>query len=112
MFRTREVQNLQRPSERNQGSVYQEMTVDASAIDRVEAQWVTRSDDLAALAKDADQNWFNVALEYALNWLSRPLLLVCLSTLLIELPLTIRYKAPAIGTTMTRQHDLCRLIEY
>ena len=94
MFRTREVQNLKRPSERIQGSVYQEMTIDASAIDRVEAQSVTRSDDLAALAKDADQNWFNVALEYALNWLSRPTLLVSLSTFPIELLSVIPYITP------------------
>jgi len=54
MFRLRDVQAIRRPSKRSQGSVYQEMAINASNIVSVEAQWIRHSDDLAALAPDAD----------------------------------------------------------
>ena len=76
MFRLREVQTFKRPSERDQGSVYQEMAAGASDIESSETHWITRSDDLAALAKDADHGWFNIFVEDALNCLSRGTLLV------------------------------------
>lgn len=81
MSRLREVQALKRPSKRLQGAVYQEMASDASNIDRVEAQWIRRSDDLVALAQDADHGWFNVFLEHGLNIISRKTLLVSKSTI-------------------------------
>ncbi len=76
MFRLRDVQAIRRPSKRNQGSVYQEMAIDASNIVSAEAQWIGQSDDLAALAPDADYGWFNVYLKNILNTLSRKTLLV------------------------------------
>lgn len=76
MFRLRDVQAIRRPSKRNQGSVYQEMASDASNIVDGEAQWIRRSDDLAALSPDADHGWFNVWLEDVLNKFSRETLLV------------------------------------
>lgn len=54
----------------------------ASNIVSVEAQWIRRSDDLAALAPDADHGWFNVYLEDILNKLSRKTLLVSRSLVL------------------------------
>lgn len=76
MFRLREVQRIKRPSKQNQGSVYQAMATEASNIVSVEAQWIRRSDDLAALAQDADHGWFNICLENVLNRISRKALLV------------------------------------
>ncbi len=81
LFRLRDVQALKRPSERNQGSLYQE--VKRSIVD-AENEWILQSDDLAAVAQDAEHGWFNVALESFLNSLSRKALFVSRTSLPFE----------------------------
>lgn len=73
LFRLRDVQALKRPSKRNQGSLYQE--VKRNIVD-AENEWISQSDDLAAVAQDAEHGWFNVALENLLNGFSRKALFV------------------------------------
>lgn len=90
LFRLRDVQALKRPSERNQGSLYQE--VKRSIVD-AENEWILQSDDLAAVAQDAEHGWFNVALESFLNSLSRKALFVSRTSLPFEnlFGMTIKY---------------------
>ena len=52
------------------------MSADSANIDSVETYWIRHSDDLAAVAKDAEHGWFNVFLERLLNWFSRDMMLV------------------------------------
>lgn len=77
MFRLRDVQAFKRPSERNQGSLYQ--AVKTNIVD-AENGWILRSNDLAALAHDAEHGWVNVWLENTLNRVSRNTLLVSIAT--------------------------------
>jgi len=62
VFRLREIQSFKRPLDRDQGSMYQELSSENSGIDRTETYWINRSDDLVALTKDAEHSWFNVTL--------------------------------------------------
>ncbi len=77
MFRLRDVQAFKRPSERNQGSLYQ--AVKTNIVD-AENGWILRSNDLAALAHDAEHGWVNVWLENTLDRVSRNTLLVSKAT--------------------------------
>lgn len=62
VFRLREIQSFKRPLDRDQGSMYQELSLENPGIDRTETYWINRSDDLVALTKDAEHGWFNVTL--------------------------------------------------
>ena len=58
---------------RNQASVYQRV---CKNLVQTEATWIRHSEDLAALAPDAEHGWFNDFLEDLLNKVSKKALMV------------------------------------
>ena len=52
----------------------------SESITQAETEWAEQHDDLAALAHDAEQGWFNIFLERALMTFSPTLTLVSITT--------------------------------
>ena len=55
---------MKRPTKRNQNSLYNLIDTSESLL-QSESQWICQSDDLLALARDADYGWFSASLENA-----------------------------------------------
>lgn len=77
LFRLQKKQAIKRPTKRNQNSLYNLIDTSESLL-QSESEWIQQSDDLLALARDADYGWFNSRLEDILRTLSRKLTLVCI----------------------------------
>ena len=75
LLRLQKKQEIRKATKRNQNSLYNAINVSKSLMSG-EALWIHNRDDLLALAKDAEQGWFNGMLEDMLRMLSSRLTLV------------------------------------
>ena len=75
LLRAQKIQAIKRPARRNQNSVYNRIHEEQNIM-RSEEHWIRRSEDLAALARDAEDGWLNGFVEDSLNSISRRLLVV------------------------------------
>ena len=73
LFRLQKLHAIKRPTKQNQNSVYQFTT--QNLVD-METYWPCRTDDLAALAPDAEHGWFNGLLEDLLAKIPKRILIV------------------------------------
>ena len=73
LFRLQKLHAIKRPTKQNQSSIYQATT--QNLVD-METYWPCRTDDLAALAPDAEHGWFNGFLEYMLAKVPKRILTV------------------------------------
>ena len=62
LFRLQKKQAMKKPTRRNQNSLYNLIDTSVS-LQESESHWIRRTDDLLALALDADYGWFNAFLE-------------------------------------------------
>ena len=75
LLRLQKKQAIPKVSKRNQNSLYNAMKVSKS-MSSGESLWIHNRDDLLALAKDAEDGWFNGVLEDTLRRLSSKITLV------------------------------------
>lgn len=75
LLRLQKKQEIRKATKRNQNSLYNAINATKSLMSG-EALWIHNRDDLLALAKDAEQGWFNGILEDILRMLSSRLTLV------------------------------------
>ena len=75
LFRVEKIQAMQRPLPRNQSSVCSIVHLENKMIG-VEADWISRSDDLATVTRSAEHGWFNGWVEDLLYKISKKMLLV------------------------------------
>ena len=81
LLRLQQKEMLKRPTPRNQNSLYNLIDTSESLLES-ESHWIRRSDDLVALAGDADYGWFNAALEKVFITFSKTLTLVSMTHML------------------------------
>ena len=75
LLRLRKKQAIKKATKRNQNSLYNAIMVSQS-MSSGETLWIRNRDDLLALAKDAENGWFNGVLEDTLRRLSSKVTLV------------------------------------
>lgn len=76
LLRVKEIHSIQRPTKRNQNSLYN-LIHSSESLAQSESEWVYYLDDLAALANDSKRGWFNGFVEDTMKRISRTATNVC-----------------------------------
>ena len=70
LLRNQQIHAIKQPTRRNQNSLYN-LIHNTGSLVTSEAGWILYQDDLAALANDKEDGWFNGFLEDTLKQISR-----------------------------------------
>lgn len=75
VLRVQQIQAIRRPTKRNQTNLFNAIS-NTGSVSTQELKWVQQGADLAAIAHDNEQGWFNGFLEDCMNKISRTMTVV------------------------------------